>query len=470
MQVAESNPKYTTAREEAPAALPRYAAYRDSGVEWLGEIPEHWDVSSIRRNAVKITNGYVGPTRDILRQDGVKYLQSLHIKDHTIRFGHDYFVSKEWSELHKRSELQLGDVLIVQTGDIGQVACVPESFQGANCHALIVVSPNQRTIIGRYLSWTLFSSFGNALLKSVQTGALHPHLNSGQIKNLPIPLPPLPEQRAIANFLDEQTSHIDTLIQKKEHFIQLLEEKRSALISHAVTRGLSELDPTRDPGAWKVNFKDSGVEWLGEIPEHWEVKRLKFTARINPTKSECDLAPVTEVTFLPMEYVSETGVVDLSEERRLEEVYSGYTYFREDDVLLAKITPCFENGKAAIARGLKNQVGFGTTEFHVLRVSPNEPDFFYYLIFSYGFRQLGTSEMYGAGGQKRVPLEFLQNVRIPLPPLSEQRAIADFLDQQTQRIDTIIEKTKYSIELLKEKRSALISAAVTGQIKVPGVK
>ena len=210
-------------------------------------------------------------------------------------------------------------------------------------------------------------------------------------------------------------------------------------------------------------YKDSGVEWLGEIPAHWEVKRLKYAATLNPTPTEArNRGESLEVSFVPMEAIGEYGGLELTTTKLVGEVYTGYTYFREGDVVVAKITPCFENGKGAVAAGLVNEIAFGTTELHVLRIKESiDRQFLFYLSMGDAFRRLGEAEMYGAGGQKRVPDSFVRNLMHPLPPLPEQRAIAAFLDRETAKIDALVAKKERLIELLQEKRTALISHAVT---------
>jgi type I restriction enzyme, S subunit len=209
-------------------------------------------------------------------------------------------------------------------------------------------------------------------------------------------------------------------------------------------------------------YKDSGVEWLGEIPEHWEIKRLRFILKTNPSKNEIKLDKSNLASFVPMEAVGEYGGINLDIEKTIEDVFNGYTYFANNDVVIAKITPCFENGKSAIAYGLTNGIAFGTTELHVLRASHRLNNYFlFYLVISHLFRHHGEAEMYGAGGQKRVPENFIKNFRIAIPPLDEQEAIARFLDYKTKQIDDLIAKKETLIEKLDEKRTALISHAVT---------
>jgi len=199
------------------------------------------------------------------------------------------------------------------------------------------------------------------------------------------------------------------------------------------------------------------------FPASWEHKRLRFALKMNPSKNEIDLDDSDLVSFVPMEAVGEYGGIRLNEEKELSEIGSGYTYFCDDDVVVAKITPCFENGKGALAKGLKNKTAFGTTELHVMRTAPEqlEPEFLFYLTISDLFRKIGESEMYGAGGQKRVPESFIKDFRASLPSIKEQQAIARFLGFKTAQIDALISKKRELLDKLVEKRIALISHAVS---------
>ena len=212
------------------------------------------------------------------------------------------------------------------------------------------------------------------------------------------------------------------------------------------------------------NYKDSGVEWLGEVPAHWKVKRLRFVALLNPSKAEiADLDRDTEVSFLPMDAVGDDGSIDIDRIRPIREIETGYTYFRDGDVTVAKITPCFENGKGAVMRGLHGGIGFGTTELIVARPIATEAtsDYLSWLFRSTQFRKRGEASMYGAGGQKRVPDDFVRDFAIAFPNPDEQTTIATFLDHETAKIDALMADQRTLIDLLKEKRQAVISHAVT---------
>lgn len=195
----------------------------------------------------------------------------------------------------------------------------------------------------------------------------------------------------------------------------------------------------------------------------WPTKRLRFLTQGGRTDKQLDrLSDTTQVSFLPMEAIGERGELDLSEVRELYAVKTGYTQFFDGDVVVAKITPCFENGKGALVLGLLNGVGYGTTELHVLSPGPEiDGRFLYYITASAAFRKLGEASMTGAAGQKRVPEDFVRNYRSVIPPLLEQRAIADYLDHETAHLDSLVAAKERLLGLMAEKRRAIITHAVT---------
>lgn len=212
------------------------------------------------------------------------------------------------------------------------------------------------------------------------------------------------------------------------------------------------------------SYKNSKVEWLGEVPEHWELRRFKKVAILNPSKTESRqlLSSDTPVTFLPMERVGTDGKIDMREIVPASKIWNGFTYFKRDDILVAKITPCFENGKGGCLDSLPTLFGFGSTEFHVLRSgSLLSPQFLYRITTIQELRRLGAEMMTGAAGQQRVPNSFLANITIPLPPLPEQNAIVRYLDYMDRRIRRLISAKKKLIALLEEEKQAIIHNAVT---------
>jgi len=423
-----------------------YPKYKPSDITWLGRIPNHWKTYRLKYCADLVNEKVDGRNSDL------PYTGLEHIESWT---GKRIVVDGTTYSDGQANRYRKGDVLFGKLRPY--LAKALRAVDDGICTGeLLVLRP--RCVIQDYLFNYVLTSDFISIVDSSTYGAKMPRANWEFVGNLPILVPPEDEQRAIAAFLDRETARIDALIKKKERQIELLQEKRAAVISYAVTKGLNP----------NVKMKDSGIEWLGDVPEHWHPIRLRYRARINPSRSELNGMPGDlEVSFVPMEAVHEYGGLTLSQTRPFAEVATGYTYFRDGDVLIAKITPCFENGKGSIAQDLVHGIGFGTTELHVLRPCPElDRRFLFYVTISHAFRHLGAAEMYGAGGQKRVPDDFIKDFRQPVPTLQEQRAIAAFLDRETARIDALIEKIRKSIDLLREYRTALITAAVTGKIDV----
>lgn len=197
-------------------------------------------------------------------------------------------------------------------------------------------------------------------------------------------------------------------------------------------------------------------------PAGWEIARLRFKARVNP-KASFDLDPATSVSFLPMDAIGDDGSLRLDQTRVVSEVSQGYTYFEDGDVSIAKITPCFENGKGAVMEGLTGSAGFGTTELIVLRPEEDvDAHFLYYLTQSRHFRGSGEAAMLGAGGQKRVPDLYVKDFATAWPSRPVQTAIASYLDAETKRIDELIGEKRRLLAALIDLKSSRISAILTG--------
>lgn len=240
---------------------------------------------------------------------------------------------------------------------------------------------------------------------------LRQNLDFSHFKRMPVALPSPKEQIAIVRFLDWANGRLERAFRAKQKIIALLNEQKQAIIHRSVTRGL---DPS-------VPLKSSGISWLGDIPQHWKIRRLRQLIHVKPSKSESIelLHNDSTVTFLPMERVGADGIIDSSLQVKSGTVWNGFTYFRKGDVIVAKITPCFENGKGAYLDLLPTKVGFGSTEFHVLRPSPLLLGAYLRLITSSKqFLYNGTISMTGSAGQQRVPTDFIKNYAIALPPLA----------------------------------------------------
>ncbi|WP_075632172.1 restriction endonuclease subunit S [Novacetimonas hansenii] len=445
-------------------SFPKYPAYKDSGVEWIGDIPVGWQPTTFKTVLVLNDGGVWGSDPDgqndclVLRSTDQTIDGQWEIKDPAQR----KLVAKE----RENHVLEKGDLLITKSSGsefhIGKTTIVDENVASLKaCFSNFMQRLRVNNYCNPFFFWYVLNSpvaRDQFFYLSNSTIGLA-NLSASLINNSHIPLPPLPEQQAIASFLDRECGKIDALIAEQERLIALLAEKRQGVISHAVTKGLNP----------NVPMKDSGIPWIGMVPEGWDYSRLRFVAQFNPSKTEISYLPLNEeISFLPMEAIGDDGTINLEQKRKISDVQNGYTYFRDMDIVFAKITPCFENGKGAVVKGLLRGVGFGTTELIVARSVPSRviPEYLFLFFQSDIFRKPAEASMYGAGGQKRVSERFVRDFSISLPPLPEQQAIASFLDLECRKIDTLIAEQKAMLALCKERRAALISAAVTGKIDV----
>ena len=432
----------------------RYPEYKKSGVEWIEKMPHHWKLSRIDslffRRKEKNSNIISNNILSVLKDRGV------------IRYEDKGNIGNKVSENIENYQLvYVGDIVVnnmnVTIGSVGK-----SNQFGALSGIYIVLAPKKDNVNMEYYEYVFkVKSFQKSLIK-ISSGLMEirESLNFIEFKTLKLPTPVISEQTQIANFLDRKTEQIDKLIRIKERRIELLQEQRTALINQVVTKGL-------DPN---VEMKPSGVEWIGEIPSRWEVLKVKHVGLSNPSKNNPKTVCLKEepVVFLPMERVHTDGSTDQELRLPYSQLKSGYTYFEEGDILIAKVTPCFENGKIVHIKNLATSVGFGSTEFIVIRPDLQKvfPPFLYYVLRNDTLRSIGKHFMTSAVGLKRVPTEFVEDFRIPIPIYQEQIQIANFLDHKTKQIDELIATEHKKIELLKEYRQSLISEVVTGKIDV----
>jgi type I restriction enzyme S subunit len=314
-----------------------------------------------------------------------------------------------------------------------------------------VVRPDD-AVTTDYAAYALRAPYFVERVVANSKGVSFPAINESEMATYELARPPEPEQRAIVAFLDRETARIDSLVAKKERFITLLQEKRTALITRAVTKGL---DPT-------VPMKDSGVEWLGVIPAHWKVEAWRYCCRV----TEGQVAPDDErfrerILIAPNHVESGTGRILYIETSEVQGAISGKYLVEPGDIIYSKIRPALN--KACIAEG----DWLCSADMYPIAVAETRlvARFLLYFMLSDPFVRLMVDESMRVAMPK-VNRETLAACAVPLPLLDEQRAIADMLDRETARIDTLIAKVREAIDRLRELRTALISAAVTGKFDV----
>ncbi len=407
-----------------------------------------WVVESTRA----ITYGIVQAGEDV--EGGVPYIRPVDmsdeqgIKTETLRT-----TSKEIANSYKRSEVKANDLVVSIGPSYGKVMVVPADLEGANLtQGTARVAVDGFKARSRYVFWALRSSYVASQWSSQINATTFGGLNLEPLANTKVFLPDIATQEKLASFLDRETARIDALVAKKTRFIELLREKRQALITHAVTKGL-------DPN---VKMKDSGVEWLGEVPEHWDVKPLKYVgaAIIGLTYSPDDVVGEDEGVLVLRASNIQNGRLVLGDNVYVRATIPTKLVTREGDILI-----CSRNGSRALigknaligqdASGLS--FGAFTTVF---RSAANQ--FVYYVLNSALFKF--QSGRFLTTTINQLTTETLTSFEVPLPPPREQIEISEWLTTQLEKLDALASRTERSIELLKERRSALITAAVTGQI------
>lgn len=449
---------------------PPYPKYKASGIEWLGDVPEHWEAKRLKGAATY----WVSNVDKVAAEDEMPVrlcnYTDVYYHDH-IRANMGLLETTATPEEVRRFGLKVGDVVITKDSeewsDIAVPALVVESAPDLVCgYHLAIIRPTESALLGRFLLRACQAGTVNQQFQVAATGVTRYGLPKSSIGEAWLPLPSPDEQRAIADFLDRETAKIDTLMAKKRTLIERLKEKRTALISRTVTRGLppdaacaAGLDP-------HPKLKPSGVEWLGEVPEHWTIPPLymRFEVDLGKMLNEAAISGDHLVPYLRNVDVQwdRINVADLPEMDIGPWEISRYTVKRGD--LL--VCEGGEVGRAALVRDAADGLGYQKA-LHRLRPRTviEDPRFMFFTL-QWGARQ----GVFAAGGNPNtIPHltgEKLRAYRFPAPPQHEQVAIADFLDRETAKIEAMVSSVEAAIERLQEYRTALITAAVTGKIDV----
>ena len=439
----------------------KYEEYKESGVEWLGEIPKGWTTRKLKFVArVQPSNVDKKSKKDEKDVLLCNYTDVYYNEEITADLP---FMKATASDIQIRKfTLKSGYTIITKDSedpnDIAVPAYVPQDLDGVVCgYHLALLRPENGTC-GGYLKRVMDSQYARSVFATRANGITRYGLGTYAIDNFILPLPPLEEQKRISAFLDRETTKIDTLIDKHEQLITLLQEKRQAIISHAVTRGLNS----------NVKMKDSGIEWLGEVPVEWQVKKLKFVARVQPSnvdkKSKKNEKEVLLCNYTDVYYNGKiTENLPLMKATASDVQIRKFTLKRGDTI----ITKDSEDpNDIAVPAYVPQDLEGVICGYHLALLRPGKGTCGEYLKRVMDSRYARSVFATRANGITRYGLATyaISNFIIPLPPLEEQKQIAVFLDKETTKIDTLIEQCKTAIALLRERRTALISAAVTGKM------
>ena len=398
-------------------SFPRYPRYKPSGVEWLGEVPEHWAVKRLKHNAQLLT-------------------EKTDRRDHPVGLENiegwsGRFIPTETAFEGEGIAFDAGDILFGKLRPYLAKAYLAQ-FSGEAVGDFHVMRPAVG-IEARFAQYQILNREFIAIVDGSTFGTKMPRASWEFVGGMKVTLPPLPEQTAIAEFLDRETGKIDGLVAEQRRLMELLKEKRQAVISHAVTKGLNPHAP----------MKPSGIEWLGDVPAGWVTCALKRVVRMQSGES------------ITAESIAETGNYPVYGGNGLRGFTSEFTH-NGTYVLIGRQGALCGNINYAIEK-------FWASE-HAVVATPTKPVDTFWL--GEMLRAMNLNQYSIAAAQPGLSVELVGRLGIPLPPLAEQMAIAAYLTKELAKFDTLAAEAQRAIDLLQERRTALISAAVTGQIDV----
>ncbi len=440
------------------AKYQKYVEYKDSGVRWLGAVPSHWIIAGFKKY-LESTVDYRGKTPEKM-DEGVFLVTARNIKNGIIDYSlsQEYVAFKDYDEIMSRGIPVLGDVLFTTEAPLGEVAQI-DNVNIALAQRIIKFRGKKDILDNTYLKYFILSQEFQDSLMTFATGSTALGIKAERIGYLQQCIPPIHEQTQIANFLHHETTKIDHLIEKQQQLIELLKEKRQAVISHAVTKGLNP----------NVPMKDSGVEWLGEVPEHWKIMKLGIAVFMQEgpglrtwqfTDSGTRVICVTNITEDGINFSKLEKFISTSE------YIQSYQHFtvKKEDVLLSSSG----NSWGKIATYDDDELVILNTSTIRLNELPSkiiDQNYIRHILSSISTReQLGL--MMTGSCQPNFGPSHLKEVKVMVPPIHEQTKIINAIQEIIVKFDNLINKADKQISLMQERRTALISAAVTGKIDV----
>jgi type I restriction enzyme S subunit len=436
----------------------RYPKYKNSGVEWLGEVPEHWEVKRAKFLAQSIKAGPFGSAlvKDDYASEGYRVYGQEQVIPNDFGIG-DYFITSEKFKELSQYSVSPGDILISCVGTFGKIAIVPDDIETGIINPRLIRFKCGDAIEPEYLVEVMRSNVTFEQFSSFSRGGTMDVINIGTLNQIFVAVPPKEEQRFIVDFLSRETGKIDELVAEQQRLMELLKEKRQAVISHAVTKGLNPRAP----------MKPSGIEWLGDVPEHWRVMPTRMIANIvrgasprpagDPRYFGGDVVPwvtVAEITKDDRVYLTETEGFLTEEGAQHSNLFpSGTLIYSNSGATLGvpkilSIDACANDGVVAFLK-LQSQV---------------HAEFLYHYLSS--ITDYIREKVKQGSGQPNLNTHIVKDLRFGVPPLDEQITIARRIAELIDEFGALSAEAQKAIDLLQERRTALISAAVTGQIDV----
>lgn len=433
------------------AKYQKYAEYKDSGVEWLGEIPSEWEMWKLSHAYLEIGSGTTPPTDNEKWFDGeIPWVTTGELRETIILDTNKKISKKTTEQFPTLRKYPKGSIAIAMYGaTIGRLGIF--GVEATTNQACCVMTKSK--VINNFFLFYWLQAFKGEIVQ-LSSGGGQPNINQEKVASLRVSAPNVAEQTQIANFLDHETTKIDHLIEKQQQLIGLLKEKRQAVISHAVTKGLNPDAP----------MKDSGVEWLGEVPEHWSVSALGYYSYLNtgatPDRSnsnywegEIPWIKTGEVRYDTI-FSAEESITDLALKQTSVQLSPPGT------LLMAMYGQGITRGRVAL-------LGVSATYNQAcVAINPNSKVWNEYLKLFFMAAYHAIRDGGNETSQMNLNADIVKKFKITIPSLDEQHQIVENLNKEIPKIDSLIEKAESAIQLMQERRTALISAAVTGKIDV----
>ena len=435
----------------------KYDKYKDSGIEWIGEIPEHWEINKLFRVFdLKARVGWKGLQSSEFEEKSYAYLVTgQDFRGSQIDWSICYQINKERYDEDPYIQLKNDDILITKDGTIGKVAIVSNLDKPACLNSgIFVMRKRNNQFITKYIYWLFASSLLKSYNDDINSGASTiVHLYQRTFYQMPLPIPSFLEQQAIATYLDQKCGEIDELIALQEEMITKLQSYKQSVITEAVTKGLDK----------NVPLKDSGIEWIGEIPEHWSKNKIirLFTIIGSGTtpKSSKEDNYNGSINWIQSGDIN-GGYIETCKNTISDTAFKEYPalkIYKAPFIIVAMYGASVGNISISQIDGCVNQACCVMNE-----TNQN----FKYLF--YAMNSVKRYLIYRAegGGQPNISQDKIKNTWLPIPPLPEQQSIADYLDQKCGEIDKLISIKQQKIEKLKDYKKSLIFECVTGKRKV----
>lgn len=420
---------------------------KDSGIEWIGAIPQDWKTDRLQWHLkeINVSNNPI-QTKNIL---------SLTIEAGVIPYAEKGNQGNKAKEDYSQYKIALPDTLVINSMNVIIGAVGISQYFGCVSPVYYVFEPIEGTDL-RYIYYLFTNTGFQKEMRKYAKGILEIRLriSSNDMLKRIVPSPPFKEQQRIADYLDKMCAEIDAVLEKTRASIEEYKKLKQAVITQAVTKGIRGDRP----------MKDSGIEWIGEIPAEWTASKIKYCTEFAPSCNTSHLSEDSLVTFTPMECIK-NGYFE-NREAHFSALSSSYTQYQDGDIVFAKVTPCFENGNIAIMQGLSAGVGFGSSELFVIRPQSINTEFIFYYLQNDIFKQYACATMTGTGGLKRVSPTFVRNYSVFIPCNEEQLEIVRYLNEKCSGIEVLIAKKQQYLTEIENYKKSLIYEYVTGKKEV----